>query len=102
MPENKEKKTNDQSSFEKKFWEAKESMRETAWKVSEEGKKVAGKIWNRWNRSTTEEKVCMILWILLLVIWVFGFESVRSLIFPLILIILWILLVTGFFNTSKK
>lgn len=102
MPEKKEKKTNDQSSFEKKFWEAKESMRETAWKVSEEGKKVAGKIWNRWNRSTTEEKVCMILWILLLVIWVFGFESVRSLIFPLILIILWILLVTGFFNTSKK
>ena len=102
MPEKNEKKTNEQSSFEKKFWEAKESMRETAGKVWAEWKRVAGKIGNRWDRSSTEEKVCMILWIILLVIWVFGFESVRSLIIPLILIILGILLVTGFFSTPKK
>ena len=102
MPEKNVKKTNDQSSFEKKLGEAKESMRETAGKVWAEWKRVAGKIGNRWDRSSTEEKVCMILWIILLVVWVFGFESVRSLIFPLILIIIGLLLVTGFFSTPKK
>ena len=44
MPEKKEKKTNDQSSFEKKFWEAKDSLKETAWKVWEKGKEVAEEI----------------------------------------------------------
>jgi hypothetical protein len=30
------------------------------------------------------------------------FRSIRALILPLILIVLWILLITGFFNSSKK
>ncbi len=103
MPEKKVKKTeNKQSTFEKKMWEAKESMMETAGKVGQEGKKVAGKITNWWEKSSTEEKICMILWIVLLIIWVFGFESVRALIIPLIFIILWLLLIMGFFNTWNK
>ena len=97
MPEKKEKKTD----FEKKMWEAKTSVMETAWKVWEESKKVAGEVTSRWKKSSTEEKVCKISWVILIILWLF-FKSIRALIIPLILIIVWVLLVTGFFNSSKK
>ena len=98
MPEKKEKKTD----FEKKFWDAKTSVMETAGKVWEESKKVAGKVWGRWKKSSVEEKICMCLWILLILIWLFAFDSVRKLIIPLIMIILGVLLVTWAFSTPKK
>ena len=98
MPEKKEKKTD----FEKKVWEAKDSLMDTAWKVWERSKEVAWEIWGRWKRSDTAEKICTCLWILLILIWLFAFDSVRKLIIPLVMIILWVLLVTGFFNQSKK
>ena len=98
MPEKKEKKTD----FEKKMWEAKDSLKETAGKVWERSKEMAGEIWGRWKKSDTAEKICTCLWILLILIWLFAFDSVRKLIVPLIMIILWVLLVTGFFNQSKK
>lgn len=97
MPEKKEKKTD----FEKKMWEAKDSLKETAGKVWEKSKEVAGEIWGRWKKSDTTEKVCTCIWILLILIWLFAFDSVRKLIIPLIMIILWVLLVTGFFNSKK-
>lgn len=98
MPEKKVVKTD----FEKKMWEARDSVVETAWKVWEESKKVAWKVWTRWKKSTNEEKICMCLWVLLILIWLFAFDSVRKLIIPLIMVILWVLLVTGFFNKSSK
>ena len=101
MPEKNEKKTNDQYSFEKKFWEAKDSLKETAWKVWEKSKEVANEIGGRWKRADTEEKVCKIAWIVLIILW-FLFKSVWALLLPLLLIVIGILLVTGFFNTSKK
>ncbi len=97
MPEKKEKKTD----FEKKMWEAKDSLVDTAGKVWEKSKEVAGEIWWRWKKSDTAEKICKILWIVLIILWLF-FKSIRALIIPLILIVVWILLVTGFFNSSKK
>lgn len=99
MPEKKEKKTD----FEKKMWDAKDSLMETAGKVGEKSKEVAWEIWWRWQNSDTAEKVCKIAWIVLIVLWLL-FRSIRALILPLILIVLGILLVTGFFNSksSKK
>lgn len=97
MPEKKEKKTD----FEKKMWEAKDSLMETAWKVGEKGKEVAWELWWRWEKSNTEEKVCKIVWVILIILW-FLFKSIRALLLPLLLIVIGILLVTGFFNSSKK
>jgi len=97
MPEKKEKTTD----FEKKMWEAKDSLKETAGKVWEKSKEVAGEIWGRWEKSDTAEKVCKIAWIVCIILWLL-FRSIRALILPLILIVLGILLVTGFFNSKKK
>ena len=97
MPEKKEKTTD----FEKKMWEAKNSLKETAGKVWEKSKEVAGEIWGRWEKSDTAEKVCKIAWIVCIILWLL-FRSIRALILPLILIVLGILLVTGFFNSKKK
>ena len=97
MPEKKEKKTD----FEKKMWEAKDSLMESAWKVWEKGKEVAWEIGGRWKRSDTTEKVCKIAWIILIILW-FLDKDLREILLPLILIVVGILLVTGFFNSSKK
>lgn len=97
MSEKKEKTTD----FEKKMGEAKDSLKETAWKVWEKSKEFAWEIWGRWQKSDTSEKVCKILWIVLIILWLL-FKSIRALILPLILIVLGVLLVTGFFNSSKK
>jgi len=99
MAEKKAKKTD----FEKKMWEAKDSLKETAGKVWERSKEVAWEIWGRWQKSDTAEKVCKIAWIVCIILWLL-FRSIRALIIPLILIVVGLLLVTGFFNSgsSKK
>jgi hypothetical protein len=43
----------------------------------------------------------MCLWIVLILIGLFAFDSVRGLIIPLIIIMVWVLLVAWFFNKSK-
>lgn len=52
MPEKKEKKTD----FEKKMWEAKNSVVKTAWKVWEESKKVVWEIWGRWKNLIQQKR----------------------------------------------
>lgn len=99
MPEKKTTKTS--TNFEKKVDNAKKVTVETAEKVWAESKKVAWKIWNRWGKSSTEEKIFMCLWIVLILIGLFAFDSVRGLIIPLIIIMVWVLLVAWFFNKSK-
>ena len=94
MPEKKEKKTD----FEKKMWEAKDSLKETAGKVWEKSKEVAGEIWGRWKKSDTTEKVCKIWWIVLLIAWIFGLG--RDVLW-ICCIVFWVLLVTWFFNSKK-
>ena len=99
MPE--KKTTKPSTNFEKKVDNAKKVTVETAEKVWAESKKVAWKISNRWTKSSTEDKICTCLWIVLIICWLL-FHSIRALILPLIFIILWVLLVTGFFNNTKK
>lgn len=100
MPEKKEvKKTAAKTDFEKKVNEAKKATVETAEKVGEESKKVAWKIWYRRENSTTEDKICRILWLILLII---GLIVLWDIVFGLILILLWVALVTGFFTKKGK
>ena len=94
MPEKKAKKTD----FEMKMGEAKDSLKETAGKVWEESKKVAWKVENRWKKSDTNEKLCKIWWVVLLIAWIFGLW--RAVLW-ICCIVFWILLVTGFFNSKK-
>ena len=94
MPEKKEKKTD----FEKKMWEAKDSLKETAGKVWEKSKEVAWEIWGRWKKSDTTEKLCKIWWIVLLIAGIFW---LRRAVLWIFCIVFWILLVTGFFNSKK-
>jgi len=85
--------------FEKKVEQAKESMSDVAGKVWEQSKKFAWRITNRWWTASTEEKICMILWIICLLIWLCGLGEY---ILWILFVILWLLLVMGFFNKSKK
>jgi len=96
------KTTAEKATFEKKMWDAKVSVVETAEKVWEKSREVAWEIGGRWVKADTAEKVCTCLGIVLILVGLFAFESVRKLIIPLILIIIWVLLVTWFFSASKK
>ncbi len=84
--------------FEKKIDEVKKTTTQTAKKVEVESKKIVSKAWNWWNRATDEEKIYMVLWVIFLIIWLY---VLRSIVGGLLLIILWILFVTGFFVNKK-
>ena len=100
MPEKKEtKKTVAKSEFEKKIDNAKNATVETAKEVWEKSKKVFGKIINRWEKSTTEDKICRILGLILLIIGICWFWIY---IIHMILIVLWAALVSGFFTKKDK
>jgi|GEM_PF-799089 len=79
---------------EKKLDEAKKQIHEEAKFVQEESKELATGISKWWNHSSTEEKAYTILGILAL-IW--GLYVLRSMVGGLILIIVGILFVTGYF-----
>lgn len=100
MPEKKEvKKTAAKTDFEKKVDDAKKATVETAKEVWEKSKKVAGKIGSRWEKATTEDKICRILGLILLII---GLIVLWNIVAGLILILLWVALVTGFFTKKDK
>ena len=68
-------------------------------RFGEETKEIGGKIGARREVSSTEEKIFTIIGILLLI---FGLYVLRNMIGGMLLIVLGILLVTGFFLKRKK
>ncbi len=68
-------------------------------KVADDVKDTAEDIGNWWTRSTTEEKITMIVWVILLVIALF---QLRMILRGIILLTLWLLLVSGFFDRPVR
>jgi Flp pilus assembly protein TadB len=93
------KKTTKKNDFEKKVEEVKKTTTQTAKKVEEEWKKIATWIGAWWSKATEEERIYMILWVILLVLWLY---VLRGIVWGLLLIILWILFVTWFFANKKS
>ena len=83
------------STFDKK----KEQISAELDKVADDVKDTAEDIWNRWTRSTTEEKITMIIGIVLLVRALF---ELADIIWWVILLTLWLLSVSGFFDRPLK
>lgn len=79
---------------EKKLDEAKKQIHEEAKFVQEESKELATGVTKWWNHSSSEEKIYTILGIFAL-IW--GLYVLRSMVGGLLLIIIGILFVTGYF-----
>ena len=67
--------------------------------VTGESKELGTKIWSRWTVASTEEKIYTIIGILLL-IW--GLYVLKGMIRGMLLIVVGILFVTGFFVKGRK
>jgi hypothetical protein len=52
-----------------------------------------------WSKASDEERIYMILWIILLIV---GLYVLRNIVGGLVLIIIWIFFVTGFFAKKSK
>lgn len=89
----------EKDTFEKKMEEAKDSVSDVAGKVWEKSKKLISKISERWDKSSTWEKICMISWIVLLLI---GLIILWDIVAWLIFILLWLALVSWFFVKKSK
>jgi hypothetical protein len=72
----------------------KKTVKAEAKVISKEGKELGHKVGTRWEHASTEEKVYTILGIILLV---FGLYFLKQVIGGMILIVIGILFVTGFF-----
>ena len=68
-------------------------------KFADDVKDTAEDIGNRWTRSTTEEKITMIVWILLL-IW--ALFALWDFFWGIVLLALWLLSVSGFFDRPLR
>ena len=68
-------------------------------RVADDVKDTAEDIGNRWTRSTTEEKITMIVGIVLLVRALF---ELADIIWGVILLTLWLLAVSGFFDRPLR
>ncbi len=86
------------SKVEKKVKKIESQFEEEAKEIKKESKERWNKISARRHTSSTEEKVYMILWIILLVR---GLVELSQFIRGLVLIIFWLLFVTWFFVSKK-
>ena len=68
-------------------------------RVADDVKDTAEDIWNRWTRSSTEEKITMIVGIVLLVR---ALIKLRMILRGILLLTLWLLLVSGFFDRPLR
>ena len=68
-------------------------------RVADDVKDTAEDIGNRWTRSATEEKITMIVWVVLLVI---ALIQLRMILRGIVLLTLWLLLVSWFFDRPLK
>ncbi len=85
--------------LEKKVDEVKGVAKETAKKVEVHSKNFFSKIGDWWIKSTWEERIYMILWIILLIIWIY---VLRTIVGGLILIAIGYLFVTWYFVNKKN
>jgi uncharacterized membrane protein len=76
----------------------KKVVKEEANVIGKEGKELSNKVGTRREHSSTEEKVYTILGIILLVL---GLYTLKTMIGGMILIVIGILFVTGFFMRKK-
>ena len=65
-------------------------------KVADEVKDTAGEVQNRWTSSKTEEKISMIVGIFLLIC---ALIELKSIVWWVILLALWLLAISGFFDS---
>ena len=68
-------------------------------RVADDVKDTAEDIWNRWTRSTTEEKITMIVGIILLIRALFALKDFLRWI---VLLTLWLLSVSWFFDNPLR
>ena len=68
-------------------------------RVADDVKDTAEDIGNRWTRSTVEERITMILGVILLVR---ALITLRSILWWIVLLTLWLLLVSGFFDRPLR
>ena len=68
-------------------------------RVADDVKDTAEDIWNRWTRSTTEEKITMVVGIILLIR---ALYALRLFLGWIVLLILWLLFVSWFFDRPLK
>ena len=68
-------------------------------KVADDVKDTAEDIWNRWTRSTTEEKITMIVGIILLIR---ALIALKDFLRWIVLLALWLLSVSGFFDRPLR
>ncbi len=87
------------SSVEQKAKTFAKSVEKEAKVISKESKELGSKIWTRREVSSSEEKVYTIIGIILLI---FGLYALRQMIRGMLLIVLGILFVTGFFIKRNK
>jgi len=68
-------------------------------RVADDVKDTAEDIWNRWTRSATEEKITMIVGIILLIR---ALIALKDFLRWIVLLALWLLSVSGFFDRPLK
>jgi len=68
-------------------------------KIADDMKDTAEDIGNRWTRSTTEEKITMLVGIVLLVR---ALIKLRPFFWGIVLLVLWLLSVSGFFDRPLR
>ena len=85
--------------LEKKVDEVKGVAKETAKKVEVHSKNFFSKIGDWWIKSTWEERIYMILWIILLII---GAYILRTILVGLLIIVIGYLFVSWYFVSKKK
>jgi hypothetical protein len=76
----------------------KKTMQTEAKFVEKESKEIATWIGRRRKVSSAEEKVYTIVWIILLLLWLY---VLRQMLGGMILLVIWILFVTGFFHRKN-
>lgn len=99
MPAKKTFKKSTTSAVETKAKQFAKNMEKEAKVIKSESKEIGSKIGNRWEVASTEEKVFTIIGIILLIL---GLYVLRQMVGGMILIVIGILFVTGFFMKRKK
>lgn len=83
----------------KKVNQIKKTVKAEARIIGKEGKEFTHKVGTRWDHSSTEEKIYTILGIILLIL---GLYILRQMIGGMLLIVIGLLFVTGFFIKGGK
>ncbi len=103
MPAKKSAKRSKVATMEKKVKSFAKDFEKEAKVMKSEWKELGSKIWSRWEVSSAEEKTFTIIGIVLMVRWLYIlFSRGRWLFISILLVVLGILFVTGFFSRKKK